>query len=289
MIHTLLVPMLQNIALAMIAVGISGTDGATSRGASPEASLYLTQSAQRILEVGEQLEYKVSYAIFNLGRIVIRITDKEERNGRIVYRAKAIIDSAPGLPFVNLHIRFTSEFDEDLFSYQWVAEDSTEDEIAMRRLSFDYEHNRVFVEKGKKQPDGSFLIESIDTSVITDKCQDGFSLFYFARRHVLQKKVMNVPTFIEKKQVNTFFNFTNTIEEEEIDSVDYPIEVVDFEGRADFVGVFGLTGGFQGRFTNDEARVPIVAWMNVILGSIKVTLWRWDRPGWTAPRYQEQD
>jgi len=289
MIHTLLGPLLQNIALAIIAVGISGTHGETSRGASPEASLYLTQSARRVLEVGEQLEYKVSYAFFNLGRIVIRITDKEERNGRIVYRAKAIIDSAPGLPFVNLHIRFTSEFDEELFSYQWVAEDSTEDEIVMRRLSFDYEHNRVFVEKGKKQPDGSFLIESIDTSAITDKCQDGFSLFYFARRHVLQKQVMNVPTFIEKEQVNTFFDFTNTIEEEEIDSVDYPIEVVDFEGRADFVGVFGLTGGFQGRFTNDEARVPIVAWMNVILGSIKITLWRWDRPGWTAPRYQEQD
>ncbi len=289
MIHTLLLPLMQQIAVAIVAAGMTATDGSISRGASPEASLYLAQSAPRVLEVGEQLEYKVSYAFFNLGRIVVTVIDKEERNGRVVYRAKAIIDSAPGLPFVNLHIRFTSEFDEELFSYQWIAEDSTDDEIVMRRLLFDYEHNRVFVEKGKKQPDGSFLVEQIDTSVIKDKCQDGFSLFYFARTHVLRKNNMNVPTFIEKEQVNTFFDFSNTIEEEEIDSVDYPIEVVDFKGRADFVGVFGLTGGFQGRFSNDEARVPIVAWMKVILGSIKVKLLRWDRPGWVPPRYHEQD
>jgi hypothetical protein len=289
MIHTLLVPLLQNVAMALIAVGLTGTDGPFSRGASPEASRYFFQSSQQVLQVGEHLEYKVSYAFFNLGKIIVKVTDKEERNGRTVYRTKAIIDSAPGLPFVDLHIRFTSEFDEDLFSYQWIAEDSTEDEIVMRRLSFDYERNRVLVEKGKKQPDGSFLVERIDTSAITEKCQDGFSLFYFARTNVLQKKTMNVPTFIEKEQVNTFFEFTNTLEEEEIDSVDYPIEVVDFEGRADFVGVFGLTGGFQGRFTNDAARVPIVAWMNVILGSIKVTLARWERPGWVAPKFQEKD
>lgn len=287
MIHTLFVPLMQAIAAVLVAAGMSASDNSVSRGASPEASLYLSQSPPSVLHVGEELEYKVSYAFFNLGKIVVKVTNKEERNGRVVYRAKAIIDSAPGLPFVNLHIRFTSEFDEELYSYQWVAEDSTDDEIVMRRLSFDYEQNRVLVEKGKKQPDGSFMIESIDTSAIMDKCQDGFSLFYFARTHVLQKKTMNVPTFIEKEQVNTFFDFTNAIEDEEIDSVDYPIEVVDFEGRADFVGVFGLTGGFQGRFSNDAARVPVVAWMNVILGSIKVKLQRWDRPDWVPPEYKD--
>ncbi|MEX1139334.1 MAG: DUF3108 domain-containing protein [Bacteroidota bacterium] len=287
MIQTIFVPLIQTVAAAIVAAGMAASDSSASRGASPEASLYLSQSVPVVLQVGEELEYKVSYAFFNLGKIVVRVTDREERNGRVVYRAKAIIDSAPGLPFVNLHIRFTSEFDEDLFSYQWVAEDSTEDEIVMRRLSFDYERNRVLVEKGKKQPDGSFFIESIDTAAIKDKCQDGFSLFYFARTHVLQKKTMDVPTFIEKEQVNTFFDFTNTLEDEEIDSVDYPIEVVDFQGRADFVGVFGLTGGFQGRFSNDAARVPVVAWMNVILGSIKIKLQRWDRPDWVPPKFKD--
>jgi hypothetical protein len=259
------------------------------RDASAEASLLLEPPKSTVHMVGEDLQYKVSYAFFNLGRIIVRVVDRQERNGRVIYKTRAIIDSSPGLPFVDLHIRFTSEFDEDLYSYVWIAEDSTEEKVEVRRLTFDYDSSRVFVEKGVRNADGSFHFDQKDTVSITAKCQDGFSLFYFARANVRQKTTMNTPTFIEKEQVNTFFNFTNAIEEEEIDSVGYPIEVVEFEGRADFVGVFGLTGGFEGRFTNDEAGVPIVAWMKVILGSIRVTLDQWTRPGWTPPKYTEPD
>ncbi len=246
------------------------------------------ESGTSLLVVGEELEYKVGYAFFNLGKIVVKIVDRKERNGRIIYKARAIIDSAPGLPFVDLHIRFESEFDEDLYSYVWTAEDSTKKEILVRRLVFDYDSSRVFVEKGKKNPDGTVTREQMDTVKITARCQDGFSLFYFARAQFRQRSQMNVPTFIEKEQVNTYFNFTNEKEEEEVDPIKYPVEVVKFDGRADFVGVFGLTGGFRGWFSNDKAGVPVVARMNVILGSIKVQLERWHRPGWTAPKYVEK-
>lgn len=241
-----------------------------------------------LLVVGEELEYHVSYAFFHLGKIVIRVLDRYERNGRTVYRAEAVINSAAGIPFVNLHIRFISDFDEQLFSYRWSAEDSSSSGVAMRVLTFDYDSGRVFAARGKKLEDGRFEPDSVDTVAITSRCQDGLSLFFFARGNVLQKASMNVPTFIEKEQVNTFFDFTHQILDEEIDPVDYPIEVVEFEGRADFVGVFGLTGGFEGRFSHDHARIPIVAWMKVILGSIKVKLVRWTRPGWAPPRFVEQ-
>lgn len=247
-----------------------------------------TGTGRALLMVGEELEYNVSYTFIHLGRIVIRVIDRYERDGRTIYRAETLINSAKGIPFVNLHIRFISDFDEELFSYRWVAEDSTSDGVAMRVLTFDYDSGRVFVDKGKKLSDGTFERETRDTAVITERCQDGLSLFYFARGNVIQKGTMNVPTFIEKEQVNTFFEFRNEIVDEDIDLVDYEVATVDFEGRADFVGVFGLTGGFQGRFSNDHARVPIVAWMKVILGSIKVKLARWHRPGWTPPQFVEE-
>ena len=75
--------------------------------------------------------------------------------------------------------------------------------------------------------------------------------------------------------------------EAEIDAVDYPVEVVEFDGRMDYEGVYGLTGYFQGWFTNDEARIPIVARMKVILGSVKVQLQKWQRGGWQPPKYME--
>lgn len=276
---------LYRVAILTLAVSSSGY---TQKNASAEASSVLAPPDDRMLMVGEELHYNVGYSFFHLGRIVIKVTDSFERSGRTIYRAKAIIDSAPGLPFVNVHIRFTGEFDEDLYSYVWTAEDSSDEEISFRRLRFDYENSRVFFEKGKRISD-SVHVESMDTVAITSKCQDGLSLFFFARKNVRQKRELDVPTVIETEQVNTHFSFTQEIDEEEIDSVQYPIEVVLFEGRADFVGVFGLTGGFSGRFSNDEAGVPILARMKVLLGSIRIELDYWKRPGWVPPRYVEKD
>jgi len=276
---------LRRVAILTLA---ASTTGFAQKNASTEASSVLDRQAVNMLMMGEELHYDVGYSFFHLGTIIIKVTDRFERHGRTVYRAKAIIDSAPGLPFVNVHIRFTGEFDEELYSYDWTAEDSSDEGITFRRLLFEYDSSRVLFIKGKRVID-SVLVESIDTVKITERCQDGLSLFFFARKNVRQKMEMDVPTVIEKEQVNTHFNFSHELDEEEIDSVQYPIEVVLFEGRADFVGVFGLTGGFSGRFSNDEAGVPIIARMKVILGSIRVELDYWKRPGWVPPRYVEKD
>lgn len=284
MTHGILVPAVRYAMLAAVLVAAVAQAQYPPTGA-PSLSA-VSGIPGDLLVVGEELEYDVSYAFFHLGKIVIRVLDRYDSNGRTVYRAEAVIHSAAGIPFVNLHIRFISDFDEQLFSYRWSADDSSSSGIAMRVLTFDYDSGRVFAARGKKL-EGRFEPDSIDTVAITSRCQDGLSLFFFARGNVLQKSVMNVPTFIEKEQVNTFFDFTHKIVDEEIRSVDYPIEVAEFEGRADFVGVFGLTGGFEGRFSNDHARIPIVAWMKVILGSIKVKLVRWTRPGWVPPRFAE--
>ena len=72
--------------------------------------------------------------------------------------------------------------------------------------------------------------------------------------------------------------------EEEIDAVDYPIDVVKLDGRADFVGVFGLTGAFEGIFSNDLAGIPITARMKVVLGSVRVELRKWKRGDWIPPK-----
>lgn len=269
---------------AILAIGFLSDTSATEAPISPTVPRF--RSA--MLQVGEELEYKVSYSFFTVGTIRIQVKNKEQRNGRTVYKADAIIDSNPSLDWlVELHIRFTTEMDEEVFSYSWVGDDSSKKEINFRRFNFEYDQNRLVYEKGKKLPTGERKVESIDTVKVTEKCQDGFSLFFYAREHVLEKTQVNVPTFIENKQVSTLINFMNKRTDMDIDAVDYPVDVIAFDGKADYVGVFGMTGGFRGWFSNDEARVPIVARMNVILGSIKIQLMKWNRPGWQPPKYVE--
>lgn len=242
-----------------------------------------------MLQVGEELEYKVSYSFFNLGKIRIKVVGKEERAGRTVYRTQAFIDSNPSLPFVNLHIRFESILDEEIYSYVWLSRDSSKDQIRFRNFFFDYDNNRVVIEQGKKPHNGERTVEEVDTLPVTVKCQDGLSLFFYARKHVGGQQEVNVPTFIEKRQANTFINFMKKRTSEEVDAVDYPVEVLEFNGRADYEGVFGMTGKFEGWFSNDEASVPILARMKVLLGSIKIQLERWNRPGWQPRKFVEEN
>ena len=236
--------------------------------------------------VGEKLEYDVSYSIFSLGTVSIEIFDTTQKDGSMVYRANAFMDSYSGVPFVNLHWAFYSEIDPQLHSHFFSGvdrKDSTKTSYA--NYSFEYRRGRVFVEKGIKQQRDPLTKES-DT--ISTTYQDGLSLFFYARGNVHSKKEVNVPTFVNEKKVNTYINFMNKRTTSEIDAVKYPVETIQFDGRADFVGIFGLTGGFSGWFSNDAAAVPIVAKMKVLLGSVRLELVRWNRPGWVPPRAADE-
>lgn len=279
-------PRLQ-ITVVLLALLFTGWGGSHQPPADDDRAA-LSHIQGQMLEVGEELEYSVSYSFFTIGTIRTTVLGKETRNGKTVYRTRALIDSNPGLSWlVDLHIQFYSEMDETIFSLSWVAEDSSKKEINFKRFKFDYENSRVLLERGKKLPTNERKVESRDTVKIDDRCQDGLSLYYYAREHVHDAEPHKVLTFIENKQVFTYINFANKRTEAEIDAVDYPVDVVEFDGRADYVGVFGLTGGFRGWFSNDIQRIPILARMNVILGSIKIQLTRWSRPGWQPPKYVE--
>ena len=108
--------------------------------------------------------------------------------------------------------------------------------------------------------------------------------FFHARNNLHQKKEAKIPTYIDTTEEITNINFLDERAEVEIDAVNYPIEVLQLEGNANFVGIFGLTGEFEGWFSNDIASIPIKARLKVILGNIRVELRRWNRENWIPPQ-----
>ncbi|RPI05670.1 MAG: DUF3108 domain-containing protein [Ignavibacteriae bacterium] len=256
--------------------------------ASPAQNTEPAGTDERMLQVGEELEYSVHYSFFNIGTIHFKVTDKEERNGRTMYRAFAFMDSNPSLSWlVDLHIRFYTVMDQDAFTYDWLSEDSTSKMVTYRKMLFDYDSHKMHFEWGRKLKSNEYKKDGERIITISNNCQDGLSLFYYARQHAREKRTSKIPTFIDTNEVTTNVNFGIEHDEEEIDAVNYPIDVMKLDGRADFVGVFGLTGGFEGVFSNDAAGIPITARMKVILGSVKVELKNWKRNHWTPPKAAE--
>ncbi len=232
------------------------------------------------LLVGEELVYNVSYAFIDLGQIRIQTVSRVDADGRACYFSKAFIDSYQNIPLVDLHAVFESIMDPEVYSRRFMGKVKQDNLWDFSRYKFEYDRNRVLIDMGQQDT----VVAKRETTEVRSVYQDGLSLYFYARRHLYEGKNVSVPTLVKEKNVSTTINFTNRRTTTEIDAVDYPVDVIEFDGMLDFVGIFGLTGEFEGWFSNDDARVPIFARMKVIIGSVHVELMEWKRPGWAPPR-----
>jgi len=235
------------------------------------------------IEVGEEITYVVKYLSFEIGEIKL-VVQKELIAGKdTLYSAIAYINSYEGIPFVDLHQIYETKFDVKQISHYFKGS-ILSDDTTYTVYHFDKSKNNIHILKGRKRANE---IWTDSTAVYDRDYQDGLSLFYFARMMTGQQKKIDVPVFINEKYEKTYINFYKDVEDMDIDAVDYDIACVRLDGETEFRGIFGLTGYFEGWFSNDEYAVPIVAKMQVLIGSITLELKEWKKKGWMPPKYQD--
>ena len=233
-----------------------------------------------VLVEGEELVYNVRYSFFNLGQVRIKTMNKTRTASYTAYQSKALIDSYPKVPFVDLHAVYESAVDSTVYSRGFTGRGKEDDRWNFARYHFEYDRDRVLMEMGQRDT----VVTKRETLEVRSPYNDGLSLFFFARHHLFDNRLVTAPCIVMEKRTTTQLAFSSKQTSVEIDAVEYPVDVVHFDGSADFVGIFGLTGDFEGWFSNDEARVPIMAKMKVIIGSVTIELMEWKRPGWTPPK-----
>ncbi len=246
---------------------------------SPSSSQHHSPASEVLVE-GEELVYNVRYGIFDLGQVRIKTTKKLNSSGSVAYKAIAYIDSYKKVPFVKLNAVFESLIDSGVFSRFFVGKSRDGDYWNFGRYTYDYEKKLAYLESGSKDT----LVEKRDTLALDGSTQDGLSLFFYARDQLYSGKRQVIPAIVKEKKVYTTIQFHGRSRAVEYDLIDYPVDAIGFEGTMEFTGIFGLTGDFEGWFSNDRARVPIVAKMKVILGSVTIELMQWKRDGWKPPK-----
>ncbi len=234
-----------------------------------------------IYQVGEELEYEVRFLGIRLGTIQIISEGIEQNSGKDVFKAKSIIKSSDGIPFVSLYTIFESWFDTSItHSYRFKGNTKfLSDNWSYHLLLFDYKRNRIISEKWENK---RFL--SSDTIQTRTKWNDGLSLFFLARQFVDARKNYRIPTFMGDDTTYTELNFLGKRENIKINAVNYPVKTIFFNGNANWEGVYGLTGRFEGWFSDDEARIPIRAKMKVLVGNVSIELIKWNRKSWNPTK-----
>ena len=231
---------------------------------------------------GEELEYEVSFFGVKLGKIKVVTEANSAANGKNNYRAKVYMDSYSGIPFVDLHAIFDSWIDPSI-SYSNKFESTIKldkDRWQFQKMTFNYDKNEIINEKWVNK----VRYETIKVNTEGKKMCDGGGLFFFARQFTDLKKSVKVPTIIDRDINYTYINFHGKRETIKTDYMPYPVRTIYFDGKLDWKGVYGLSGKFEGWFSDDEARIPIKAQMNVYVGSVQINLIKWRRANWAPPK-----
>ena len=234
------------------------------------------------LQVGEELTYEVSYSFIKLGQIKIVVQNKKVENGETLYSTIGYIDSYSGLPFVDLHQVYESTLNSNYFSVFFRGLVKKKEYTTYTDYSFDYKKSIIHIKKGKIEPP---QLWTDSTAPAPFEYQDGLSLLYYARIHSGENMSISLPCFVKEESTTTVINFYSPISGVDIDAVKYPIACTHLDGEMKFISIFGLTGYFEGWFSNDDASVPIVAKLKLIIGSVRVELKTWKRDGWIPPKY----
>jgi|694.fasta_scaffold54234_4 hypothetical protein len=230
---------------------------------------------------GEELTYRVSYLNITLGTIRTVTEQTTTLNGQKAYKVKVFIDSHPNIPFVSLHSVYESWMDATAtYSMQFVANTEVDNkQWEVDKYLFDYSNKKLLMEKYRD----SKIVKSRWFD-IKKRYNDGSSLLFAARSLLLSKKSLRMPTVIMEDTVNTVVNFNGKQEPVSIDAVQYPIKSVYLNGEANWTGIYGLSGRFEGWFSDDEARIPVKAKMKVYVGSVTIELQKWRRGSWQPPK-----
>lgn len=235
------------------------------------------------IEIGEDITYVVKYLMFEIGEIRLKVLKEETLEKDTLFTAIAYIDSYLGIPFVDLHQIYETKFDTKQISHYFKGTILSKD-TTFTEYKFNPKKKEINILKGRVRP---YKIWTDSTAVYDHPYQDGLSLFYFARMRTGKKATVNAPCFINEKYEKTYINFYDEVEDKSIDAVDYDIACVKLDGETEFRGIFGLTGYFEGWFSDDDQAVPIIAKMQVIIGSITLELKEWKKKDWTPPKYSD--
>lgn len=241
----------------------------------------------KVLQSGEELIYKVKWQFFRLGTITIRTERDNSSTDSTLYKLTMLVESNPEVPFVKIREYYESLVSmTNMMSKCFYARQENGKERLEIRLAYDGQHSRAFY----AQTDlNSGVRLRNDTLQNVSTYVDGPSLFFFTRWMSKSKQVVRVPTVVEGKKEETMLDFTLGREYIEIDACSEPIRTRKYAGYANWQGgtSAGLSGEFVGWISDDTAAIPMQAEMKILLGSIRLELEQWNRPGWTPPYYTQ--
>lgn len=242
-----------------------------------------TFSQLAVFEDGEELYYEVYYSFINVGWVkfnTVKVVGKKD-----TYLCTSTIKSNDALPFVYVNFEFKSQVEirDNQIRPSYFESKETNRDSKQSLLTYNFNYDSGFVDIKKTGFDNK--VEYTNRIQLNTNFQDGLSVFYFARFNYSNTHRTDVPVLINQDKANISLDFNTDKTDVDIGAVSYDIASLHLEGNTNYDLVFGLTGNFEGWFSNDNTRIPLKAKFKVQIGNITLELKSWRRSNWAPPKY----
>lgn len=228
---------------------------------------------------GEVLRFDVSFWGVKLGKIVATNYGEEFIDSKHTIKSEFVISSDGVSGLAKRKEIYTSWGDPSLgFSRKFMIKVYDSEGMNHEIIDFLYKENKIKIDKFERKE----LIEKFDYDV-EKKYNEGVSLIYLIRKYAHLKRKIIVPMIISSDTTSCALSLFGKRETIKIDAFEKPIKTLYASAELGETNLFGMKGVIEIWVSDDEARVPIKAAFNIVIGDVVAELTEYEREGWTPP------
>ncbi|MBV6480100.1 MAG: hypothetical protein HGGPFJEG_02934 [Ignavibacteria bacterium] len=244
-------------------------------------------SQEKVLEIGEELKFEVSYGFIKLGYIKMILTGTRKEGKKIIKNAKFEVKTYPEVPFIKLNDILESEmeyFENEIYSKKYYETNFKDKSIT--RTDYKFNYSKDYVDTNIETDGKTDKKEKIS---IKDKLKlrDEVCWLYEARMNSFINKNFNIPVFVKEEESSVRYSFNVNSTVINIEKFNYDISAIKLEGTSDFTGLFGFKGEFLILLSDDEFRVPLKAYFSSSLGNVVWELISYKKQKWSPPAFRK--
>jgi hypothetical protein len=236
-----------------------------------------------VLSPGEFLEYNVTYLGVSIANVKIYNDGFEMLGKNSVAKIRANVFTYSHIPLINAKAKMEGYIDRgSLYSHKFIRNLTLRNNPwEYQKIEFLYGQNLLKNNKWINNKSTSSINLEFDPSY---KIHDALGLFFKARFAATPGNKSKILTYLDEAPFYTNINYRTKTELVSVEGVSGNVRCVYCTGKADWQKQFGLTGGFEGWFSDDSARIPLKGKLDFIIGKISIELVKYKRAGWNPPK-----
>lgn len=236
-----------------------------------------------VLQQGEFLEYNVTYLGVSIANVKIYNDGFEMLGKRSVAKVRANVFTYNHIPLINANVKMEGYIDRGgIFSHRFIRNLTLRNNPwEYQKIEFLYSQNLLRNNKWINNKSTSSINLEFDPAY---RIHDALGLFFKTRFAANPGKSATILTYLDEAPFYTNVRYSSKKVKASVRAIKGDVQIIYCTGSADWQKQFGLTGGFEGWFSDDAAKVPLKGKLDFIIGNISIELINYKRDGWTPPK-----